>query len=84
MENKQLIKKYALSLYEVGKKEDALDDIQKGVEVLNSLYKSIFSQNFKNSGSLVGKLAFIENEVLGKLIFSLLITPTLFLNLLLQ
>jgi len=40
MENKQLIKKYALSLYEVGKKEDALDDIQKGIEVLNSLYKS--------------------------------------------
>ena len=40
MENKQLIKKYALSLYEVGKKEDALDDIQKWVEVLNSLYKS--------------------------------------------
>ena len=40
MENKQLIKKYALSLYEVGKKENVLDDIQKGVEVLNSLYKS--------------------------------------------
>ena len=40
MENKQLIKKYALSLYEVGKKEDALDDIQKGIEALNSLYKS--------------------------------------------
>ncbi len=40
MENKQLIKKYALSLYEVGKKEDALDDVQKGIEALNSLYKS--------------------------------------------
>ena len=40
MENKQLIKKYALSLYKVGKKEDALDDIQKGIEALNSLYKS--------------------------------------------
>ena len=40
MENKQLIKKYALSLYQVGKKENALDEIQKGIHVVNSLYKS--------------------------------------------
>ena len=40
MENKQLIKKYALSLYQIGKKENALDEIQKGIHVVNSLYKS--------------------------------------------
>ena len=40
MENKQLIKKYALSLYEIGKNENILDEIQKGVEVVRSLYKS--------------------------------------------
>ena len=40
MENKQLIKKYALSLYEIGKNENILDEIQKGVEVVKSLYKS--------------------------------------------
>ena len=40
MENKQLIKKYALSLYEIGKNEDILDEIQKGMEVVSSLYKS--------------------------------------------
>ncbi|SVC46054.1 uncharacterized protein METZ01_LOCUS298908 [marine metagenome] len=40
MENKQLIKKYALSLYQVGKKKNALDEIQKGIHVVNSLYKS--------------------------------------------
>ena len=45
------------------------------------LYKSNSSQIFKISGSLFGKFAFIENEVLGKLIFSLLMGLTLFLNL---
>ena len=40
MENKQLIKKYALSLYEIGKNENILDEIQKGVEVVKSLYRS--------------------------------------------
>ena len=40
MENKQLIKKYALSLYQVGEKENALDEIQKGIHVVNSLHKS--------------------------------------------
>ena len=40
MENKQLIKKYALSLYQVGEKKNALDEIQKGIHVVNSLYKS--------------------------------------------
>ena len=40
MENKQLIKKYALSLYQVGKKENVLDEIQKGIHVVNSLYRS--------------------------------------------
>ena len=39
MENKQLIKKYALSLYNVGQKENALDEIQKGVRLVDSLYK---------------------------------------------
>ena len=40
MENKQLIKKYALSLYQIGQKQDALDEIQEGVRLVNSLYKS--------------------------------------------
>ena len=40
MENKQLIKKYALSLYEIGKNENILDEVQKGVEFINALYKS--------------------------------------------
>tara|TARA_Y100001970_G_scaffold183440_1_gene223120 strand:+ start:607 stop:1146 length:540 start_codon:yes stop_codon:yes gene_type:complete len=39
MENKQLIKKYALSLYQIGQKENTLDEIQKGVRVIGSLYK---------------------------------------------
>ena len=33
MENKQLIKKYALSLYQIGKKENALDEIQNGIDL---------------------------------------------------
>ena len=40
MENKQLVKKYALSLYEIGKNENILDEIQKGLEVVKSLHKS--------------------------------------------
>jgi len=40
MENKQLIKKYALSLYQVGKKEGDLDEIQKGAHVVRGLYKT--------------------------------------------
>ena len=39
MENKQLVKKYALSLYQIGQKENALNEIQKGVRVVDSLYK---------------------------------------------
>ena len=35
--------------------------------------RSIFFQSSKISGSLVGKLAFIEKAVLGKLIWFLLI-----------
>ena len=38
MENKQTIKKYALSLYQVGKKNNVLDEIQKGLHLINSLY----------------------------------------------
>jgi len=40
MENKQSIKKYALSLYQIGQKQDALDEIQEGVRLVSSLYKS--------------------------------------------
>ena len=40
MENKQLIKKYALSLYQIGEKENALDEIQNGMRVISSLYKT--------------------------------------------
>ena len=40
MENKQLIKKYALSLYQIGLKESSLDKIQKGMHLINALYKS--------------------------------------------
>ena len=40
MENKQLIKKYALSLYQIGKKENVLDEIQNGMRVISSLYKT--------------------------------------------
>ena len=40
MENKQTIKKYALSLYQVGKKNNVLDEIQKGLHLINSLYAS--------------------------------------------
>ena len=40
MENKQLIKKYALSLYQIGKKVDALDEIQKGAHLVRGLYKT--------------------------------------------
>ena len=40
MENKQLVKKYALSIYEIGKNENILDEIQKGLEVVKSLHKS--------------------------------------------
>ena len=40
MENKQTIKKYGLSLYQVGKKNNVLDEIQKGLHLINSLYAS--------------------------------------------
>ncbi|MAV65312.1 MAG: ATP synthase F1 subunit delta [Candidatus Marinimicrobia bacterium] len=39
MENKQLVKKYALSLYQIGQKENVSDEIQKGVRLVASLYK---------------------------------------------
>ena len=39
MENKQLIKKYALSLYEIGKNEGILDEIKSGIKTLDSLQK---------------------------------------------
>ncbi len=39
MENKQLVKKYALSLYQIGQKENALNEIEKGVRAVDSLYK---------------------------------------------
>lgn len=39
MENKQLIKKYALSLYEIGKNEGVLDEIKSGIKTLDSLQK---------------------------------------------
>ena len=51
---------------------------------LSFLYKFSFFQIFKISGSLLGKFAFIKNEVFGRLIFSLFIMLTLFLNLFLQ
>ena len=40
MENKQLVKKYALSLYQLGKKENALNEIEHGLNAINTLYKS--------------------------------------------
>ena len=40
MENKQVIKRYALSLYQLGKKGNALNEIQKGLHLVSSLYKS--------------------------------------------
>jgi len=40
MENKQLIKKYALSLYQLGKKENVLSEIEQGLSVISTLYKS--------------------------------------------
>ncbi len=39
MENKQLIKKYALSIYSIGKKEDALDEVKSSIHAFDSLYK---------------------------------------------
>ena len=39
MENKQLIKKYALSLYEIGKNEGVLEEIKSGIKTLDSLQK---------------------------------------------
>ena len=44
MENKQLIKKYALSIYSIGKKENVLEEIESGIRVVDFLYKqsSIF------------------------------------------
>jgi len=41
MDNKQSINRYALSIYSTGKQEAKLDDIQKGMESVKSLYKSI-------------------------------------------
>ena len=40
----------------------------------NSLYRFIFFQNSNISGSLMGRFAFIEKAVLGRLIFSLLMS----------
>jgi len=40
MENKQLIKKYALSLHQIGLKESSLDKIQEGMHLINALHKS--------------------------------------------
>ena len=40
MENKQLIKKYALSLYQIGKKENALDRIHDGAKAISFLFKT--------------------------------------------
>ena len=41
MENRQSINRYALSIYDTGKQENKLDDIQKGLESIKSLYKSV-------------------------------------------
>ena len=41
MDNKQSINRYALSIYNTGKQEGKLDDIQKGLESIKSLYKSV-------------------------------------------
>ena len=40
MENKQIIKKYASSLYQLGKEHDTLNEVQKGLRLVSSLYKS--------------------------------------------
>ena len=40
MENKQVIKKYALALYQLGKKSNALSEIQKDLRLVGSLYKN--------------------------------------------
>ena len=40
MENKQVIKKYALSLYQLGKKRNALSEIEKDLRLIGSLYKN--------------------------------------------
>ena len=37
MDNKQAIKRYALSIYNTGKQDNKLDDIQKGLESVKSL-----------------------------------------------
>ena len=41
MDNKQSINRYALSIYNTGKQEEKLDDIQKGLESIKFLYKSV-------------------------------------------
>ena len=41
MDNKQSINRYALSIYNTGKQDGKLDDIQKGLESIKSLYKSV-------------------------------------------
>jgi len=40
MENKQLIKKYALSLYQIGKKDNALDEVHNGAKAVSLLFKT--------------------------------------------
>ena len=41
MDNKQAIKRYALSIYNTGKQDNKLDYIQKGLYSVKSLYKSV-------------------------------------------
>lgn len=41
MDNKQSIKRYALSIYDTGKQDEKLDDIQTGLESIKSLYKTV-------------------------------------------
>jgi len=40
MKNKHVIKKYALSLYKLGKKDNTLSEIQKDLRLVGSLYKT--------------------------------------------
>ena len=41
MDNKQSIKRYALSVYNTGKQEGKLDEIQRGLESIKYLYKTV-------------------------------------------
>ena len=45
MDNKQSVNRYALSVYNTGKQENKLDDIQKGFESIKSLYKLLKNSN---------------------------------------